>query len=50
VPGPEIEPGHQRGITAIKNSGKILKKFEELEATDFFKESAGIFRNQESLN
>jgi hypothetical protein len=36
--------------TAIKNSGEILKKFEELDATDFFKESAGIFRNQESLN
>jgi hypothetical protein len=36
--------------TAIKNSGKILKKFEVLDATEFFKESAGICRNQESLN
>jgi hypothetical protein len=39
-----------RAHTAIKNSGEILKKFEELDATDFLKESARIFQNPESLN
>jgi hypothetical protein len=36
--------------TAINDYGKFLNKFEEFGASDFFKESARIFRNQESLN
>jgi hypothetical protein len=41
---------YKTSITAINDSGKFLNKFEEFGASNFFKESAGIFRNPESLN
>jgi hypothetical protein len=45
-----VEAAKSMSYTVINDYGKFLNKFEEFGASDFFKESARIFRNPESLN